>query len=213
MLKKRLVACLLVREGLLVQSIGFKRYLPVGRPRFPIEFIARWDVDEIVLLDMSATTKNRTLDTSLLELLSPCLAAPARCGRRPEERRDTCREGQRGTERVPCPCAPLPLCPLCPSICPARSPPPPPSAPPLSLWPAGVNRPLPPLPSPPSVSPSPRPPGSCTGESIARELMRGGEGAHNASSAVTAPQLPVWCRLRGKGPGCIVSLSVEGAVL
>ena len=80
MLKKRLVACLLVREGLLVQSIGFKRYLPVGRPRFPIEFIARWDVDEIVLLDMSATTENHTLDTSLLELLSRFCFVPLTVG-------------------------------------------------------------------------------------------------------------------------------------
>jgi len=80
LLKKRLVACLLVREGLLVQSIGFKRYLPGGLPRFPIEFIARWDVDEIVLLDMSATTENHTLDTSLLELLSRFCFVPLTVG-------------------------------------------------------------------------------------------------------------------------------------
>ncbi len=80
MLKKRLIACLLVRDGLLVQSIGFKRYLPVGRPRFPIEFIARWDVDEIVLLDMSATSENRTLETGLLELLSRFCFVPLTVG-------------------------------------------------------------------------------------------------------------------------------------
>jgi imidazole glycerol-phosphate synthase subunit HisF len=79
-LKKRLVACLLVRNGLLVQSIGFNRYLPVGRPKFPIEFIARWDVDEIVLLDMSATFENRTLDTGLLELLSRSCFVPLTVG-------------------------------------------------------------------------------------------------------------------------------------
>jgi imidazole glycerol phosphate synthase subunit HisF len=28
-LKTRLVACLLMREGLIVQSIGFDRYLPI----------------------------------------------------------------------------------------------------------------------------------------------------------------------------------------
>jgi cyclase len=80
LLKKRLIACLLVRDGLLVQSIGFKRYLPVGRPRFPIEFIARWDVDEIVLLDMSATSENRTLETGLLELLSRFCFVPLTVG-------------------------------------------------------------------------------------------------------------------------------------
>ena len=80
MLKKRLVACLLIRDGLIVQSIGFKRYLPIGRPRFPIEFVARWDVDEIVLLDMSATSENRTLDTGLLELLSRSCFVPLTVG-------------------------------------------------------------------------------------------------------------------------------------
>jgi cyclase len=79
-LKKRLVACLLIRNGLIVQSIGFKRYLPIGRPRFPIEFVVRWDVDEIVLLDMSATTENRALDTELLELLSRSCFVPLTVG-------------------------------------------------------------------------------------------------------------------------------------
>lgn len=59
MLKKRLIACLVVREGLIVQSIGFRRYLPIGRPKIAIEFVARWDVDEIVVLDMSATSQQR----------------------------------------------------------------------------------------------------------------------------------------------------------
>ena len=80
MLKKRLVACLLVRNGLLVQSIGFKRYLPIGRPIFPIEFVARWDVDEIILLDISATLEKRTLDTDLLELLSRYCFVPLTVG-------------------------------------------------------------------------------------------------------------------------------------
>ena len=80
MLKKRLVACLLIRNGLLVQSIGFKRYLPVGRPNIPIEFIARWDVDEIVLLDMSASTENRTLDKGLLEKVSQSCFVPLTVG-------------------------------------------------------------------------------------------------------------------------------------
>lgn len=80
MLKKRLVACLLIRDGLIVQSIGFNRYLPIGQPRFPIEFVAKWDVDEIVLLDMSATPKKRVLDTEVLELLSRSCFVPLTVG-------------------------------------------------------------------------------------------------------------------------------------
>lgn len=80
MLKKRLIACLLIRDGLIVQSIGFNRYLPIGRPRFPIEFVVKWDVDEIVLLDMSATPQNRAPDTEVLELLSRSCFVPLTVG-------------------------------------------------------------------------------------------------------------------------------------
>ena len=80
MLKKRLVACLLIRDGLIVQSIGFKRYLPIGRPRFPIEFVVKWDVDEIVLLDMSATQEGRAVDIEVLELLSRSCFVPLTVG-------------------------------------------------------------------------------------------------------------------------------------
>jgi len=80
MLKKRLVACLLIRDGLIVQSIGFKKYLPIGHPKFPLEFVARWDVDEIILLDMSASSRDRVLDTKLLEVLSKSCYVPLTVG-------------------------------------------------------------------------------------------------------------------------------------
>ena len=59
MLKKRLVACLIIKDGLIVQSVGFKNYFPIGKPNFSIEFIARWDVDEIILLDISNEKNNK----------------------------------------------------------------------------------------------------------------------------------------------------------
>jgi len=79
-LKKRLVACLLIRDGLIVQSVGFNRYLPIGHPKFPIEFVVKWDVDEIVLLDMSATPENRSPDTGVLEMLSRSCFVPLTVG-------------------------------------------------------------------------------------------------------------------------------------
>ncbi len=80
MLKKRLIACLLIRDGLIVQSIGFKKYLPIGFPKYPLEFVNKWDVDEIVLLDMSATKENRTINIDLLELLSKSCFVPLTVG-------------------------------------------------------------------------------------------------------------------------------------
>ncbi|HCX14551.1 MAG TPA: imidazole glycerol phosphate synthase subunit HisF [Rhodospirillaceae bacterium] len=53
MLKKRIVAVLLVRNGIVVQSVGFHKYLPVGKPEIAVEHLNKWGVDEIVILDIS----------------------------------------------------------------------------------------------------------------------------------------------------------------
>lgn len=80
MLKKRLIACLLLRDGLIVQSFGFNRYLPIGRPRFSIEFVNKWDVDEILLLDISASPEGRGPNTEVLETLSRFCYVPLTVG-------------------------------------------------------------------------------------------------------------------------------------
>lgn len=66
MLKKRLVACILVRDGIAVQSFGFKRFLPVGKPEIAAEYFNRWSADEILLLDISATKRGRPPDYDLI---------------------------------------------------------------------------------------------------------------------------------------------------
>ncbi|SNB45048.1 imidazole glycerol phosphate synthase subunit HisF [Geobacter sp. DSM 9736] len=55
MLKKRIIATLIVREGIVVQSINFRKYLPVGKPEIAIEFLNSWGVDEIVVVDITAS--------------------------------------------------------------------------------------------------------------------------------------------------------------
>jgi cyclase len=54
MLKTRVVGVVLVRGGVTVQSIGFRTFLPVGRPEIAIEYLDRWGIDEIVLLQTDA---------------------------------------------------------------------------------------------------------------------------------------------------------------
>ena len=66
MLKKRVLATLVVRDGIVVQSVGFRRYLPVGRPQIAVEFLNQWGVDEIILLDISATAVGRGPDLGLV---------------------------------------------------------------------------------------------------------------------------------------------------
>lgn len=53
MIKKRIVGVILVREGIVVQSLGFRRYLPLGRPEIAAEYLNDWGVDEIAFLDIS----------------------------------------------------------------------------------------------------------------------------------------------------------------
>lgn len=59
MLKRRIIAVVVVHEGIAVQSIGFRRYLPIGRPEVAVEFLDRWGVDEIILADISASRAGR----------------------------------------------------------------------------------------------------------------------------------------------------------
>lgn len=62
MLKKRIAATLVVKDGVVVQSIGFKKYLPVGKPAIAIEFLNQWGIDEIILLDIRATKSQQQPD-------------------------------------------------------------------------------------------------------------------------------------------------------
>lgn len=66
MLKKRIVGVLVVKGGIVVQSIGFKRYLPVGFPMIAVEYLNRWGIDEIVLLDIDATREARQPDVDMV---------------------------------------------------------------------------------------------------------------------------------------------------
>src|SRR5207244_13161911 len=59
MLKTRIIGVVVVREGIAVQSIGFRRYLPIGTPEVAINYLDRWGVDEIVVLHIDATANSR----------------------------------------------------------------------------------------------------------------------------------------------------------
>lgn len=65
-LKKRIGATLVVKNGIVVQSIGFRRYLPVGKPAIALEFLNTWGIDEIILLDISATANSRQPDYEMI---------------------------------------------------------------------------------------------------------------------------------------------------
>jgi cyclase len=59
MLKKRLIACLLWRDGMLVQSKNFQHTNSVGSAFVAVDFFNTWAIDEIVLLDVTRNLEKR----------------------------------------------------------------------------------------------------------------------------------------------------------
>jgi cyclase len=60
MLKKRLIPVLILRDGLVVQSIQFKHTNVIHwKPVTAVDFFNRWAVDEIVILDVSKNKQQR----------------------------------------------------------------------------------------------------------------------------------------------------------
>jgi cyclase len=67
MIKSRLIPIIVLKGNLIVQSLGFQRYLPIGKVKMAIEFFVNWDVDEIVLIDIDATKEKRKLHRDIVE--------------------------------------------------------------------------------------------------------------------------------------------------
>jgi cyclase len=80
MLKKRIIATLVVRDGILVQSMTFNRYLPVGKPDIAVEFLNQWGIDEIILLDISATRDGRGPDYAMVRSVATHCRVPLTVG-------------------------------------------------------------------------------------------------------------------------------------
>lgn len=80
MLKKRIAATLIIKNGIVVQSLGFKKYLPVGSPSIAAEALNRWGVDEIILLDIDAASQGRKPDFDLVTAISKKIFVPLTVG-------------------------------------------------------------------------------------------------------------------------------------
>ena len=80
MLKKRVIATVIVKDGIVVQSINFKKFLPVGKPHIAIEYLNSWGIDEIILLDISATKDRRNPDFEMVKKCSEKCFVPLTVG-------------------------------------------------------------------------------------------------------------------------------------
>lgn len=80
MLKRRVTAVLVVKDQIVVQSIGFRRYLPVGSIDVSVEFLSKWGIDEIILLDISATPQQQAPRFDTIERISSRVFVPLTVG-------------------------------------------------------------------------------------------------------------------------------------
>lgn len=80
MLKKRIGAALVVKDNWVVQSIGFNKYMPVGRPEIAVEFLNYWGIDEIIMLDISATKNNAVVSTEMVARAAKFCRVPLAVG-------------------------------------------------------------------------------------------------------------------------------------
>ncbi len=67
MLKKRLTGAVTVKNGLVVQSFGYNRYLPIGKPKIVVENLDRWGADEIFIQVVDRSINNSGPDIELIE--------------------------------------------------------------------------------------------------------------------------------------------------
>jgi cyclase len=70
MIHKRLVGVITVKQGWAVQSFGYRRHLPLGRPEIVAENLDRWGVDEILLQCIDRSAAGLGPDLALLERIN-----------------------------------------------------------------------------------------------------------------------------------------------
>ena len=68
--KKRLIGVIIVKNGIAVQSISYKSYLPLGKPWCLAENMDRHGIDEILLLSIDRSVNKLGPDYELLESIS-----------------------------------------------------------------------------------------------------------------------------------------------
>ncbi|MDR1057404.1 MAG: hypothetical protein LBL17_02405 [Coxiellaceae bacterium] len=66
MLKKRIIGVVTIRDGLAVQSFGYKRYLPIGKPEIVVENLDRWGIDEILIQVIDLSINGFGVDLELI---------------------------------------------------------------------------------------------------------------------------------------------------
>jgi cyclase len=70
MKKKRIAGIIIVKNNIVVQSFSFKKYLPLGKPEHFVENLDRWNVDEIIVLDIDSSKLNNGPNFELINRIA-----------------------------------------------------------------------------------------------------------------------------------------------
>ena len=67
MLKKRIIAGVIIKENQVVQSISYRNYLPLGKPPMFVQNLDRQQADEILINVIDRSKFNKGPDLNLLK--------------------------------------------------------------------------------------------------------------------------------------------------
>jgi len=70
MLLKRVIPCLLLKNGAIVKTIRFKKEVYIGDPINTVKIYNQKEVDELIFLDINATVNNRSPSFDLIKNIS-----------------------------------------------------------------------------------------------------------------------------------------------
>lgn len=77
---RRIIGSIFTRGPLAVQSIAFKRHLPIGDPVVIAEAFDQWQADEIVLADITASAEGRLVSKEIITRATNYLRTPLTVG-------------------------------------------------------------------------------------------------------------------------------------
>lgn len=80
MLKKRIIPVLFIKNSIVVQSIFYKIYRPIGCPKIAVDFLIRWGADEIIIIDLDAAYGSNSVNTEVIRNIASMINIPLSYG-------------------------------------------------------------------------------------------------------------------------------------
>ncbi|RHX91180.1 hypothetical protein DLM76_18635 [Leptospira yasudae] len=78
--KKRIIGMIVVLGDQAVQSFGYRRYLPLGKPSVLAENLDRWGADEIIVLSIDRFRSNLGPNIKILQSIAEVVSTPIAYG-------------------------------------------------------------------------------------------------------------------------------------